>query len=492
MHDEREPGTLAGRAEVAGQVPRHLRQVGRLVHSLDATGLDPREVEERVHELLQPEAVALGYGEESPRVRGHPVLNLGEDVPDRPQHERQRGAELVADVAEERGLGAVQLGQGLGAASLLLVCARAGDGRRDARGGEVEEVAVVATQLEVPAHSDDQRARDLRAGRDRQHQQALGRGLRRWPDEDLDVGLGGPALGGTGQSADVGDRDVHGEDEIVALDPGGADELRADPRAVDQVEQRQGHVGRIQRENGRGLPADLLRALRIRRPRAELPQDAEAPLTEHASSLLADDAEDPADAPVLDADRVVRDVEVRLLEEPLTPEEKGVILRPECLSRANHALEQRTEDVPHLAPALAGGTTERPRMLRAEHGCIGVVVDRDELRTPEKDDLRPGRQQDADGAPQALRPGLHGAEGGRRPVVLADEVAHPAAPREKVVRRTNRVRPRRTTLGRHGRQTSTRCPSRAAKHQMAAPRSAMSSFARASIPVTTSSACMGS
>ena len=127
MHDEREPGTLAGRAEVAGQVPRHLRQVGRLVHSLDATGLDPREVEERVHELLQPEAVALGYGEESPRVRGHPVLNLGEDVPDRPQHERQRGAELVADVAEERGLGAVQLGQGLGAASLLLVCARAGD-----------------------------------------------------------------------------------------------------------------------------------------------------------------------------------------------------------------------------------------------------------------------------------------------------------------------------------------------------------------------------
>ena len=87
---------------------------------------------------------------------------------------------------------------------------------------------------------------------------------------------------------------------------------------------------------------------------------------------------------------------------------------------------------PHLAPALAGGTTERPGMLRAEHRRVGVVVDRDELRAPEEDHLSPGWQQDADRTPEALRPRLHGAKRGRRPVVLANAAAHLAAAREEV------------------------------------------------------------
>jgi len=113
-------------------------------------------------------------------------------------------------------------------------------------------------------------------------------------------------------------------------------------------------------------------------------------------------------------------------------EKEGVVFRPEGLPRPDHALEEWAEDVPHLAPALAGGTTERPGMLRAEHGRVGVVVDRDELRAPEEDHLSPGWQQDADRTPEALWPRLHGAKRGRGPVVLANAAAHLAAAREEV------------------------------------------------------------
>jgi hypothetical protein len=44
----------------------------------------------------------------------------------RPEHQREWRAELVADVAEEGRLGAIDLGQGLRAPALLLVRARAG------------------------------------------------------------------------------------------------------------------------------------------------------------------------------------------------------------------------------------------------------------------------------------------------------------------------------------------------------------------------------
>ena len=63
-------------------------------------------------------------------------------VLERAEHERQRRAELVAHVGEERGLGAVELGEGLGAAALVLVGARVGEAVADLAGGELEEAAV--------------------------------------------------------------------------------------------------------------------------------------------------------------------------------------------------------------------------------------------------------------------------------------------------------------------------------------------------------------
>ena len=101
-----------------------------------------------------------------PVLRIQLLRRLGEDVLDRSQHQSEWRAKLVADVAEEDRLGAIQFGQRFGSLSLFLVSARVRDGRRDARGGEVEEVAIVAGQPEVPAHAGHQRAHDLSARRD--------------------------------------------------------------------------------------------------------------------------------------------------------------------------------------------------------------------------------------------------------------------------------------------------------------------------------------
>ena len=253
--------------------------------------------------------------------------------------------------------------------------------------------------------------------------------LRRPADEDRGLDLGGPALASGRQGIDVSDHDGHVRKarSSSSTPPTPTSSARRPEPSIRYSNEKGTSAGSIasaaaaSRQTSSALFASAVL-------RAEISQGAQAAFAEHAPGLLVDDAEDAADAAVLDADRIVRDVVVRLFEEPLPVEKEGVLLRPERLTRPDHALEERSEDVPHLAPALARGTTERPRMLRAEHRRIGIVVDRDELGTPEEDDLRLRRQQDADRAPEALRPRLHRTERRCRPVVRADALAHlPAA-----------------------------------------------------------------
>jgi hypothetical protein len=59
----------------------------------------------------------------------------------------------VADVGEERGLGAIQLGELFGAALLVPVAASACDPRREVPGHEVDEPAVTVVQRPVPVQA---------------------------------------------------------------------------------------------------------------------------------------------------------------------------------------------------------------------------------------------------------------------------------------------------------------------------------------------------
>jgi len=64
-----------------------------------------------------------------------PPVGLGDEVVEPSQRQRERGAELVGHVAEEGGLGAVELCQRLGTPPLLLVGPDVADCRGCLRGG---------------------------------------------------------------------------------------------------------------------------------------------------------------------------------------------------------------------------------------------------------------------------------------------------------------------------------------------------------------------
>jgi len=74
--------------------------------------------------------------------RAQPLARLRQHFIKRTEHQSQRRAELVADVAEKRGLGAVELGQRFGPLALLLERAGAGQTDRDLFGNPIDELAV--------------------------------------------------------------------------------------------------------------------------------------------------------------------------------------------------------------------------------------------------------------------------------------------------------------------------------------------------------------
>jgi hypothetical protein len=163
--------------------------------------------------------------------------------------------------------------------------------------------------------------------------------------------------------------------------------------------------------------------------RGEVPQQREPALANDALGRFGDDAVQAANGAGFVAHRIVGDVEVGVLDEAVALEREQQIPGPEGLAGAHHTLEQRAQLLlPDLAPRDPRRQPERVRMLGAEDGTIGVVVETDELRSPEQNDLRLRRQQHADGAAQALRPGLDGAEGRTRPVEGAHPLPHLAAP----------------------------------------------------------------
>jgi hypothetical protein len=137
---------LARRAEVARKVDRQSAKIGRLIRSLRAARLDAGEVEQRVHESQQPHAVALRDCEQRAIVLRQAV-RLRQQVVERPEHQRQRRAELVADVAEERGLGAIQLGELLGASALVLERALSRERTGNIGADQSHEIAIVVVEL---------------------------------------------------------------------------------------------------------------------------------------------------------------------------------------------------------------------------------------------------------------------------------------------------------------------------------------------------------
>ena len=74
--------------------------------------------------------------------RAEPLARFRQHFLKRTEHQCQRRTEFVADVAEKRRLGAVELGQSLCPLAFLLISASAGQPDRDLFGNPMDELAV--------------------------------------------------------------------------------------------------------------------------------------------------------------------------------------------------------------------------------------------------------------------------------------------------------------------------------------------------------------
>ncbi len=151
------------------QVLGERREIHRFEGGRDAAGFDACEVEQRIDQLEQAQRIAMRDVELRADRRGQ--LAGGERVFQRSQHQRQRRAELVADVREEGGLGAIDFRQRRGAPAFFFVGARIGDGGGDLRADQLEETGVQLVEPHARADADHQRAGGLvrEVGPDRHH-----------------------------------------------------------------------------------------------------------------------------------------------------------------------------------------------------------------------------------------------------------------------------------------------------------------------------------
>jgi hypothetical protein len=98
-----------------------------------------------------------------------------------------------------------------------------------------------------------------------------------------------------------------------------------------------------------------------------------------------------------------------------------------------HTHVERSGDLPDLLPALSRWLAQAGRMLQPHERRIGIVVDLDELWSPQQVH-RERRQNQIDEALQALGPGCDGTKGRGSPIVVSHACAHDAAIGQKLDR----------------------------------------------------------
>jgi hypothetical protein len=142
IHRQPQPGSLDCGSEHAGEFGSESGEVGRLVDGPDPPRLDAREVEQRIDQPEKAKTVAI-HDFELTHDGGRQLRAAAvQQIFDGTEHERQRRAELVADVREKNDLGPVEFGQRLGPPPLILVRTGVGDGGGHAGGEQVVEAPV--------------------------------------------------------------------------------------------------------------------------------------------------------------------------------------------------------------------------------------------------------------------------------------------------------------------------------------------------------------
>ncbi len=138
---------------------------------------------------------------------------------------------------------------------------------------------------------------------------------------------------------------------------------------------------------------------------------------------LVDDAQHPGHAARFVAHGRERDVEEHLFAVSVALDVERPVLGGDGLAALAHPPQQGLEIVPQLGPGFPGRTAEGRRMLAADGGRVGLVVQGDVVRPPEHHDLDLGRQDQPDRVAQLLGPLAGRPQGRIGPVAFRDQPA---------------------------------------------------------------------
>jgi len=274
LDDELEAGALGRRPEPTGEVRRERREIGGLERRVHPAGFEPGELEQRIDQAEQPETVPVGQREPLPLALAERLGRIRQGILERAQQQVERRAKLVAHVREERGLGAVQLGQRLRPLLGLLVRPGVRDGAGEMSAQELEEAAVGVVE------------RPARAGRDRQVPRA---GYR----QDQDLGARGRArhddhaVARPQRPHEVRRRQQPGV-------PGGSPPGRRRTTRLEQVEGHRGQVGRVLRQGGERHVARLANGAGISGAAGQIAEGTQATLADDPRGGLGTGDEYPA------------------------------------------------------------------------------------------------------------------------------------------------------------------------------------------------------
>ena len=295
--------------------------------------------------------------------RGRRCVPAGQPGPEllhRAHDQRERGAELVADVGEERGLGPVELGELFGAPLLDLVGHRAVDQRRGLLGDQAEE-GFVGSSSACPALAASTMTPVA------------------WPPASPASGSTRAWAGGVGHPP-AGSSPNRAATSVTRHRLPAAQHL-ADRPAARAVRER----GRARPAAGRWRPGPVVSAgpaqvdggerdilpgpfqgrhhelarfgdaAGAARLRAQVLQGGEPPLADDPLGGVADRGEHPAHHPVVVVQRAVGVRPVRLLPVAVPVHRQQQVLRPGRLPAAHHRVQHRADDVPDLGPHLSPG-----------------------------------------------------------------------------------------------------------------------------------------
>ncbi|PWW22492.1 hypothetical protein JD79_01646 [Geodermatophilus normandii] len=331
----------------------------------------------------------------------------------------------MADVGEEGGLGAVELGERLGAGALGGVGARVGDGAGDLRGQQLVEGPVLLVQRAVGTDADQQRPDRLASGAARQRQRhRRGHLVAERPAGHVQRGgVDVPEVGGL----------PCGPRQRAVVDADGGHPVQPGVLA-GEVDGGEGHVERGGGERAAHLGGEVALVLAAPGRGGDLVQQPLPSLGHHLPGDLGAHRVHPGDLAVVAEGGGVGDGEVGLLAVAGALEQQEQLRDPRGLAGGHRVLDRLLQRRPALRQRDPQVVADGAGVLGADELGVGVVVELRVLRSPGQDHGEARGQDGAHGVAQAGRPVLHRPDRRRRPVEGRHQAPVLAAAGEDVLR----------------------------------------------------------